>query len=276
MPKSCYPPKISVISLDIIKPHEEYDDRILDEIQDSFSLGGVVRDPILVDSSSYMILDGTHRYWALKKLGCQSIPVALYSYMSDSVKIGCWYRCLEICDLKIYRKGNHSKLESSENALAAVKNRQANVSVICKDSARVYTSNGFDIQKAYSMLSDLEKDYKNRGHRVTFATESDSVAMLRSGLTGAILAPPPIWKEEAIHAAQSGELFPIKSTRHILPSRPMGINVPIAWLRLAPAEANENLKQKLAKASFSMIPRGSMIRGRRYEEEVYIYEHPNP
>jgi hypothetical protein len=268
-------PRISAIPIEKIRPHEEFDSKILNGIMNSLQSEGVVRDPVLIDSNTHMILDGTHRYWALIKLGCQSIPVALYSYMSDSVKIGCWYRCLELCDLEISCKAVASKIDTAANALKAVSERRAQVSIVCKDSARIFVSGKFDIFEAYSLLSTLEKGYKKRGYSVAYATECDSIDLLKSGRVGAVLAPPPIRKEEAAYAATTGKLFPIKSTRHILPSRPMGINVPLEWLKLSHEKADLRLQEKLSMGTFAKVQRGSLIKGRRYEEEVYIYELSN-
>ena len=164
MHQPCCVPRVSAIPIERIRPHEEFDIKILNGVMTSLQSEGVVRDPVLIDSNSHMILDGTHRYWALIELGCRSIPVAVYSYMSDSVKIGCWYRCLELCDLEISSRtvASKTKIDTAENALNAVSGRRAQVSVICKDSARIFVSDRFNIFEAYSLLSTLEKDYKKR------------------------------------------------------------------------------------------------------------------
>jgi hypothetical protein len=265
-------PRITAIPIENILPHEKYDSKILNAITNSLQSEGVVRDPILVDSGSCMILDGTHRYWALKKLGLRSIPVALYDYLTDKVKIGCWYRCLEWCDLDISSPKAQFFPANFEDALNAVSERRAQLSIICKGSARIFRSTTFNIIKAYDLLSFFEKKFKRRGHEVIYATESDAINLLTAGKIGAMLAPPPILKEEATLAARTGKLFPIKSTRHIIHSRPIGVNVPLEWLKSDYCEANKRLQDLLSKGAFKAVPRGSFLEGRRYEEEVYIYE----
>jgi hypothetical protein len=266
--------QIEVLPIEKIHPHEEYDPQILLEITNSIRMEGVVHDPLLVESDHLMILDGTHRYWALTRLGCPSVPVALYNYKSDNVKVGCWYRCSDSApdfDISNFLRGRET---SVEEGLVAVRTRFAEFSIIFKDHS--YTSESeLNISDAYRFLSILEYGMRGRGHKVTYATESDALKMLNSGEISTIFATPPIMKEEAIQAAITGKLFPKKSTRHIIPSRPMGLEIPLRWLREDVASANLRLKKMLKGGNFKKTPAGSIINGRRYEEEVYIFESEN-
>jgi len=231
----------------------------------------LVHDPLLVEADNLMILDGTHRYWALTRLGCPSVPVALYDYRSEDVKIGCWYRCVDRepdFDISNFIR---ARATSKEEGLAAVRTRAAQFSIVYKD--RSYTlASKFNIFDAYRFLSVLECGLSGRGHKLSYATESDALEKLNSGEIGAILAPPPIMKEEAIQAAITGRLFPKKSTRHIISSRPMGLDIPLGWLREGVSSANIRLREMLAGGVFKKLSGGSVIDGRRYEEEVYIFE----
>ncbi len=264
-------PRIEVLPIEKIHPHEEYDPQILLEITNSIRVEGVVHDPLLVEADNLMILDGTHRYWALTRLGCPSVPVALYDYQSENVKVGCWYRCSDRkpdFDISNFLRG---RTTSVKEGLAAVSTRSAEFSIVFKDHS--YTSNSkFNIFDAYRFLSVLEYGMRGRGHKLTYATESDALEKLNSGEISAIFASPPIMKEEAIQAAISGRLFPKKSTRHIIPSRPMGLEIPLKWLKEGVPSANIRLKEMLASGLFKRLSAGSVINGRRYEEEVYIFE----
>jgi len=74
--------------------------------------------------------------------------------------------------------------------------------------------------------------------------------------------------------ALSGRVFPYKATRHVVPARPLFLNVPLSILRASgPLEELEaEVRCSLAKRRLRRCPPGMVIEGRRYEEEVFIFE----
>ena len=50
----------------------------------------MLRRPILVAEDSLVILDGHHRYFALKALGCTRVPAYVVDYASDSIRLTTW------------------------------------------------------------------------------------------------------------------------------------------------------------------------------------------
>jgi len=269
MPELKRPPTIAVLPIECIHPHEEYDPKILMEITNSITTDGVVHDPLLVSAGSLVILDGTHRYRALANLGCCSVPVALYDYFSSEVGIGCWYRCVEgVPMLKPTSFG--SKMTSLKDGLEMVKKREALISVLLGDRALISTGD-FDIFKAYRLLSLLEHDLSS-SCKISYASEEEAVGMLESGLVAAVIASPPIKKVEVIKAAEAAKLFPIKSTRHVINSRPLGLDIPLKWLFRPKEEAAGMLNARLRSGCFRSLPSGTSVNGRRYEEEIYIFE----
>jgi|GEM_PF-436857 len=263
---------ITMLPLEEIHPHEEYDPQILLKITNSLLTEEAVHDPLLVSSDNFVILDGTHRYWALARLGCKSVPVAIYDYNTNQVDIGCWYRCLDKApDLNLpsfVRGGKISKREG----LRAVRERKALFAMVYEDSSYAAISESFDIFEAYSLLSFFEQGLRGRGHKLTYATENDAMAKLEAGEIGAILASPPIRKEEVVLAGTTGRLFPLKSSRHIINSRPIGLNVPLEWLCQGAQSSEKRLKSLISRGTFRHLPSGSVVNERRYEEEVYIFE----
>lgn len=49
--------------------HEETIPELLERLTQHIQLDGYVKHPIIVDEKSFVVLDGTHRVVALKKLG---------------------------------------------------------------------------------------------------------------------------------------------------------------------------------------------------------------
>jgi hypothetical protein len=159
-----------------------------------------------------------------------------------------------------------------DEGLAAVRRRKALLSILYMDKSFTIAGRGFDISEAYRLLSFFERAFRGDDAGLSFGTEDDAVDRLRQGEVQAVIALPPIRKSEVVTAARRGELFPIKSSRHIIRSRPIGIDIPLAWLKERPESLAPRLESKLSSGHFKALPQGTIINGRRYEEEIYIFE----
>jgi ParB-like chromosome segregation protein Spo0J len=68
---------ICLLEHGLLRQHEKINDRHVEELVCQIAQDGCVRDPIIVDKRTLIILDGHHRFNALKKLGLVRIPVCL-------------------------------------------------------------------------------------------------------------------------------------------------------------------------------------------------------
>lgn len=78
---------ICLLDLDLLKEHEEIRPEYLEQLKNEILLDGILKMPIAVDKTTYIILDGHHRLHALKKIGCRRIPVILFDYQSPEIKV---------------------------------------------------------------------------------------------------------------------------------------------------------------------------------------------
>lgn len=69
--------KTAVLPIDQLKPHEKGSPLYLELIKQEILTDGILRYPIIADEKTGVILDGMHRWLALKSLGLQFIPVIL-------------------------------------------------------------------------------------------------------------------------------------------------------------------------------------------------------
>jgi hypothetical protein len=62
----------------------------LQDLRAEIASEGILRLPIAVDKFTNVIIDGHHRFHALRQLCCKNIPVVQINYDSDEVKVIAW------------------------------------------------------------------------------------------------------------------------------------------------------------------------------------------
>ena len=87
-----------------------------------------------------------------------------------------------------------------------------------------------DIKARYDAVKRIEKILQ-RGHQMGYSTDKEARIRVDSGEYAAGLMTPTATKREVVETALAGRVFAQKTTRHIIPARPMNVNVPISWLR---------------------------------------------
>jgi hypothetical protein len=78
---------IFLIEVEELKEHEEIRPEYLEVLKNEILSDGILKMPIAVDKTTYIILDGHHRLHALKKIGCRRIPAILFDYQSPGIKV---------------------------------------------------------------------------------------------------------------------------------------------------------------------------------------------
>lgn len=82
--------RFELVDVSKLHIHEEIQPDLLERVLDEIKDDGYVKRPILVAAEHYVILDGHHRYAALKQLGCRRIPCYIIDYYSDAVELKLW------------------------------------------------------------------------------------------------------------------------------------------------------------------------------------------
>ena len=80
--------QIQNIAIGSLKPHEEICPLHLKNLRAEIKKDGCVRDPIIADKNTLVILDGHHRWNSLKSLGAKLCPVCLVDYQSGEIGVG--------------------------------------------------------------------------------------------------------------------------------------------------------------------------------------------
>lgn len=271
---------IAVLNVDSLHLHEETIPDLLVHLTQSIESDGLVKHPIIVDRESLVVLDGVHRVSALKKLSIRRVPACLIDYENPRIRVCSWYRTITNLStpenlLSLIRKAGATteKIENVDEdtigispTVAAVKFRYQ--TFLVKSPYR-------NLVEAYNIIGALEAELRVKGMRVRYETEGDALEDLRNKRVRAVILMPRLSKREIIDAALSGQFFASKATRHVIPARIMNLNVPLTLLRDLKkplSRVNEKLGLMLKRRRLKRIPPSSIFDGRRYEEELYVFE----
>ena len=80
----------AIIDINDIKEHERTKSEGLKKLAAKIKKDGVFNEPVVVDKDHYILLDGHHRFNALKLLGAKKVPVFLVDYFDDDIKVDVW------------------------------------------------------------------------------------------------------------------------------------------------------------------------------------------
>ena len=273
---------LKIVDINSLFLHEETIPEMLEKLAAEIRMDEALRHPVIVDKESFVVLDGMHRVAALKLLSCRRIPVCLVNYKSPSISVGAWYRTITAANNYLIDKMleemsslgfdiERVDLEPDDkigknDIVAAIKTRE--------NTYLIYHSFK-NLKEAYDYIKLIENRLKQSNFKVNYDTEADSFKKLKEGIVDAVLLTPKLSKDEIVKTALSGEVFAHKATRHIIPARPLYVNVPLGLLtseNLSLEQVNEEFRKMLMKKKLKMIPAGSFIENRRYEEDVYLFE----
>ena len=81
--------RVVLLQIDQLRPHEKGSPVYLELLRREILRDGVLRYPIVVDEKTGVILDGMHRWLALKSIGYESIPVLLVDvFQKPAIRVG--------------------------------------------------------------------------------------------------------------------------------------------------------------------------------------------
>ena len=266
---------ITIKRLESLKPHEDTIEDELLSLSRSISQDRMLRHPLLADVRTGVVLDGNHRLVALKRMNCGLAPVALVDYKNPGIKIDRWYRLISSAELEdlwpgLQILGLSMRYEEPATATDLLDRRKVAAVIEDQDRSIVFKSpSQDDTLDSFRTSFSVETFLRERGLNVSYADERP--AIIPEGTL--VLSTVMLEKEEVVAVASSGRLYPPKSTRHLIPSRPLGTRVPIEWLALdEPKIAQAKLMDHLSRMKLIRIEEGSIVGSRKYEEEVFLFE----
>ena len=269
--------EIKLEEIDKLHIHEEILEGLLRQLVKTIKSDERLFHPVIVDRKRLIVLDGMHRIAATKKLGCRFIPICLLDYDNPHVVIDCWYRMVnpksksERVTRTIEELGFTLEEHEIEEADDLVKKREAIASIAF--SSKSFSIHGVqeNIREIYDAIKEIEIKLGSKGYSINYDIESDARRKLALGEVFSIIKAPTLSKEEVVKAAFSGQIFSHKTTRHVIPLRPLFLNVPLKWLysKSSSEKINEKFIKYLSTKKFKRLPPGQIL-DRRYDEELYV------
>jgi hypothetical protein len=259
--------------------HEEVIPDTLRLLTDEIRSENYLKHPVIVDSNTLVVLDGMHRLAATKKLGCHFIPVCLVDYENPHITVGCWHRVVN------HPSGLNKLVESvgelgfavekcqKEKARKLVNERKNTISIISKSMCFAVYGPQKTIKETYDAIKQIESRLRSEGCSIGYETDSDAQEMVSSGKALSMFMVPNVSKNDVVTVALKGEVFAHKTTRHVIPVRPLFVNVSLELLcgGFSLKRANDTFMELLSKREVERLPPGQVL-DRRYEEELYVFK----
>ena len=270
---------ISIEEVNRLHIHEEVISDVAEKLASKIKSEGQFTNPIMADEKSLVVLDGMHRVAAVQKLGYRFLPVCLVDYLDPNVVLSSWHRVLSgISNLNqalevIEELGFTSERSDWDSAYKLVENRVVASAVFSTEGCFAIHGTYSNVKELYDVIKRFENEFRSKGCSIAFDTADGVKKQLYAKGTSAGLMTPTITKQEVIQVALAGQAFPQKATRHIVPARPMMLNIPNEWLtgKISAEDANERVFKLLSSKNVKLLAGGQVL-DRRYEEELYIFQ----
>ena len=116
-----------------LKEHEEVSLDHLIQLKQEIEKDGFLKNPIIVDKNTNIILDGHHRFNSLKQLNCTKVLAYLVNYNSPEIKVRNWRRGEKVMKKDVIKAGLTGKKLPSKTSRHIIPNRPLNLNIPLKD-----------------------------------------------------------------------------------------------------------------------------------------------
>jgi hypothetical protein len=120
---------ITLVPINALRQHEQILNENLMRVQRDLVRDGMIKDPIIVDQQTMVILDGHHRYNVLKRMGYKYVPVYLVDYSSDQIGVTAWRAGEHVTKAEVMRAGLTGHLMPAKTSRHVVPDKPHGVNV---------------------------------------------------------------------------------------------------------------------------------------------------
>ncbi|MFB7120714.1 ParB N-terminal domain-containing protein [Bacillus thuringiensis] len=240
--------KLQKIDINQLLTHEKLEQQRLVSTYKNIKEEKVIHHPILVVKvldHSYMIIDGVHRYYSLRKLGYKNIPCQIVG--SDEYKIDSWSHLIEkgvwfdnLCQQSVFKFDHENK---------AIKSKF--IKLTCGDSfaTRVAFLEGKDVVDECNLMHEISKTYQEQSF---FRVGEKKESYMREGF--ALVSYPKFTMNEIIEYSKNNLLLPAGVTRFLVQGRLLNLNIPLQVLNEEECEWEKLIERREGKLRFYSEP----------------------
>lgn len=266
--------ELKIVPLVEIRPHEAVIAWALDSMVADLNRTGMQRDPILIDARTHTVLDGMHRREALERAKAKFAVCSEYNYENDSIKLERWLRYV-IAPSEEFLSDVSKLLDLEEcddyrDAVRAVDEGKSRISILSAGLSYV-SKKDWKVLEVYNAISEVDDLCHKYRMEINFTPESSKFELFTSESVY-LIYPEKLSKNDVLEIASLGRVLPCKTTRHVVPIRPMGVYFPLDKLRhSSETECTRELERLVKLSTIKMEEREVWYEGRRYSEPLAIF-----
>ena len=274
--------RIKIIPIGKCLSHEGIIEKWVDQIAANIKDQGVMKNPVIVTKHEpyYVVLDGMHRFAALKKLGIRDILACEVDYFSPKIILEGWdaivfkemkarsllselfpsengYRYRHVSDLALAKK---EVLE--RRSLLAVADKGGEILLLEKEGTPAECL----VEELCFATDKIDRVFSERDIKVLYIDNFLTLDDFPVSSAGSVVLRPQFTKKEVIDHTLHKKLFPPKSTRHLIPERPLRVDFDLSLLS---ADIDLHTKNKVLQDHLRWCYENNRVRF--YPESVYIF-----
>lgn len=261
---------IAIRKVDELRLHEEVIDEHVDTLIEALRREGTLRDPVIVDAGSDIVLDGMHRVTAADALGLGYIPACEVCYTDPDIKVEGWAKVFDrLSPVAFERAATSVGISLASTSTKAHTSRSIPPPIVVIDGTYCELEfDNTDIAAICAAMRRLFDELEANG----FSPRLEPDSYLNGAFDGeeVVVAIPQIPKSTIVEVGSTEFLFPPNTTRHVLPVRPIGLDIPIERLSDDPAVIERWVRHRLDTSAIEFVPPGSHYDGRRYDEALAV------
>lgn len=248
-------PRIKIVHLADCLAHEGVVARWVDQIAANLLDHGVLKNPIVVTrnrrAGKQIVIDGMHRFAAFRRLEIPDIVAYEVDYDAPTVRLEGWdavilrpfaarpflQRCFPT------RRGFRiDRLRDLSEAQIAMDRREALIAAM--DAARrcyLVTCRGrVTVDRLVQASEIADRELERAACKPIYVADSLALADFHRMHATGLIVRPHYTKREILERTMAHRLFPRKSTRHLIPGRPLRVDVNLTLLRAKIPSAAKN------------------------------------
>ncbi len=234
---------------------------------------GYQRDPVLVTRQNHFALDGMHRLKSLLSLKAKYAVCSEYDYYDDSLKVERWLRTMIAPSQKllyeIISKFEMVRCPSLREAVNRVESGASKIALLSRKKSFV-SGTRWSLGETYRKMNETDRQCEKSKVEIRFQRESEKFTLSSNS---AMLFPARLSKRDVMKVTEENGLLPYKSTRYVVPIRPMGIHFPISYLqKRSMSDCTHKLEEIVNLSKVSLKSKNASYEGRKYSEKIAIFQ----